>query len=488
MQSALRSFKVWAGRAALGLAFVLSACATTGESPIDSRVAPPPPEGALSEEAAQAGAAETAPIVEKALESFTNKAVAADPEGPAAAGAAEAAKVGAEISHAKIPLELNADVERWIEYFTVKDADRFRRYLERGEKYKSIVTAVLKDQGIPTEIYYQALIESGFATHATSSAQAVGIWQFIRQTGRRYGLRVDAYVDERRDPMRATVAASLYLKDLHNVFQNWYLAMAAYNAGEGRILGAIMRAKTRDFWEMVRLRALPAETMQYIPKFLAATIIGHNPKRYGLDDLKVEMSPTLASVAIPSPVRLVDVAAATGIPVETIKEFNPHVLRGVTPPDVATYRIWVPRDQLALVENKLESLASLRLRGTKKIAEAAGPAPAASAESRYYKVRRGDTIAKVAADHRLTVAKLKSMNSLRSNRLAVGQKLIVDPGQVSAAVANLVRKYRVKNGDNLQTIARRFGMSLDELKKVNKIKRDRVYVGQVLKVGKNERG
>ena len=187
--------------------------------------------------------------------------------------------VGDEISHATtegIPLEINADVERWLEFFTMKDRERFTRFLERGSRYKTMIYAVLKEQGIPTELYYQAMIESGFATHATSTASAVGIWQFIPGTGRRYGLRIDQYVDERRDPMRATIAAAMYLKDLHNVFQNWYLAMAAYNAGEGRILGAIMRSGTRDFWEMVKKRSLPSETMNYIPKFLAATTIGHN--------------------------------------------------------------------------------------------------------------------------------------------------------------------------------------------------------------------
>ena len=181
----------------------------------------------------------------------------------------------------KLPLEINQEVERWIDFFTVKDRERFQRFLERGEKYKPQIMAALREQGVPPEIYYQAMIESGFATSATSRAKAVGIWQFMRETGRRYGLRVDSYVDERRDPLRSTVAAALYMKDLYNVFHSWYLAVAAYNAGEGRIMNTIMRSKTRDFWEMARRKVLPNETMNYIPKFIAATMIGTDPQKYG---------------------------------------------------------------------------------------------------------------------------------------------------------------------------------------------------------------
>jgi membrane-bound lytic murein transglycosylase D len=416
------------------------------------------------------------------------------------------AQPGDEITHAttqQIPLELNEDVERWIEYFTVRDGERFRRFLERGEKYKPMIMAVLRDQGIPTEIYYQAMIESGFTTHATSRASAVGIWQFVRETGRRYGLRVDQYVDERRDPMRSTIAASLYLKDLYNVFQSWYLAMAAYNAGEGRIMGAIMRAKTRDFWEMVNNKALPAETMDYIPKFLAATTIGHNPRRYGFEDIAAEMMPALASVPVPSPVRLSDVAATTGVPLDVLREHNPHLLRGVTPPGTSTYRLWIPKDHAEAVQERTDRLAALRIanlpraqvasegRGRGRSSASAGAAGRSDERPRYHVVTRGQTLAKIAGIYGVSIADIRRLNKLHSSRVQIGQRLVVwMPERASASAASAhgskaaanVRHYKVQRGDNLNSIAKRFNVSIDELKKVNRLKRNTLYVGEVIKV------
>jgi len=408
--------------------------------------------------------------------------------------------VGDEISHAtteQIPMEINAAVEGWIEYFTAKDSDRFRRFMERGEKYKPMITAVLKDQGIPTEIYYQAMIESGFSTHATSTASAVGIWQFIRPTGQRYGLRVDSYVDERRDPMRATIAAALYLKDLHNVFQSWYLAMAAYNAGESRIMGAIMRAKTRDFWEMVRRDALPSETMNYIPKFLAASIIGHNPRKYGFEDIATQMMPSLSPVSVAAPVRLADIASTSGVSLEMLKEFNPHLLRGVTPPGASTYKIWVPKDQAGMVEKQLDKIAALRLRNL-PAATVAGTS--SSGKPASVLVRRGDTLAGISRTYNVPVSTLRRINRINNNRLYVGTRIKLrdttvtssagasSRTSVAAASQSSASRYRVQRGDNLNTIARRFNVSVDELKRLNRLRRNTIYVGQVLRVGDQRAG
>lgn len=397
--------------------------------------------------------------------------------------------VGDEISHTTtegIPLEINADVERWLDFFTQRDRERFSRFLERGSRYKSMINAVLKEQGIPTELYYQAMIESGFSTHATSTASAVGIWQFIPGTGRRYGLRIDQYVDERRDPMRATIAAAMYLKDLHNVFQNWYLAMAAYNAGEGRILGAIMRSGTRDFWEMVKKRSLPSETMNYIPKFLAATTIGHNLSRYGFEDITPEIPPQLVAVNVPSPVKLADIARITGVPLEILNDYNPNIRRGVTPPGQETYRMWVPVDFQDKVNSKQIQLSAVRLRN---LAPAASVVSNSKSTSQMHRVKAGENLAMISKKYDVSIAALKKMNGLRSNRIYSGMNIKVamaksqrSKAEAAASVDNAPVKYRVKKGDSLHKIAKKFNTSIPEIKKLNNLRKGTVAVGQILKV------
>jgi membrane-bound lytic murein transglycosylase D len=401
----------------------------------------------------------------------------------------EEVNVGDEISHTTtegIPLEINADVERWLDFFTQRDRERFSRFLERGSRYKTMINAVLKEQGIPTELYYQAMIESGFATHATSTASAVGIWQFIPGTGRRYGLRIDQYVDERRDPMRATIAAAMYLKDLHNVFQNWYLAMAAYNAGEGRILGAIMRSGTRDFWEMVKKRSLPSETMNYIPKFLAATTIGHNLSRYGFEDITPEIPPQLVAVNVPSPVKLADIARITGVPLEILNEYNPNIRRGITPPGQETYRMWVPVDFQDRVNSKQIQLSAVRLRN---LAPATSIVSNSKSTSQTHRVKAGENLATISKKYNVSITALKKMNGLRSNRIYSGMNIKVamsksqrSKAEAAASVENTTVKYRVKRGDNLHKIAKKFNTSIPEIKKLNNLRKGTVAVGQILKV------
>jgi len=431
--------------------------------------------GADQEKAKDDGLAESENHIDEVMVSVDNQVEDQDEE---PSEQEDEKDVGDEISHAtteKLPLVINADVQRWIDYFTTKNRERFQRFLERGEKYKPMVSAVLREQGIPTEIFYQAMIESGFATQARSHAAAVGIWQFIRGTGHRYGLRVDNYVDERRDPMRSTIAAAIYLKDLYNVFQSWYLAIAAYNAGEGRIMNAIMKAKTRDFWTMVKMGALPEETMQYIPKFLAATIIGHDPAKYGFDDLKSEIMPMLVSVSVPSPVRLSDVARVTEIPLAALKEFNPQLLRGMTPPGRPTYRIWVAKDQAEGVEDRIDELAALRLKGARAVVQTGGSGH--GSRPHYYTVVAGDTLARVANRYGMSVRQVKRINHLRSHLIRPGMKLVLWETSKTRT-----KRYRVQRGDNLGAIARRFGVRIEDLRRLNRLKRNRVYAGQLLKI------
>jgi membrane-bound lytic murein transglycosylase D len=371
-----------------------------------------------------------------------------------------------------IPHELNERVEKWIEYFTVRDRDRFQRFMERGHKFKPMIFTVLREQGIPTDLYYLAMIESGFSERAVSRASAVGVWQFIKGTGDRYGLRIDGYVDERRDPMRATVAAALYLNDLHNVFNDWYLAMAAYNSGETRVLRSIMKHNSRDFWELAAKRGLPTETMNYIPKFLAASIIGHNPGRYGFGQVQGELHPTLRPVNVPAPVKLTDVAKYSKIPISILKKYNHNIRRNMTPPGVKTYKIWVPESYEAQLKSVHQTLMARRISGLRNYV-------AGSSSNTIHKVRRGESLSAISRKYRTTVAAIKQLNRLRGNKIYVGQKLKV---RGSASASYTYKRHRVRRGESLSSIAQRFGTSISRLKRMNKLSRNRIYAGQLLKV------
>lgn len=363
--------------------------------------------------------------------------------------------------------ENRAEVQRWIKYYQGRGRKTFDRHLARGQKYKTLISTLLQQSKVPGYFYYLAMIESGFSVRARSRAAAVGMWQFVKGTGKRYGLRINRYIDERRDPIRATLAAAEYLNDLRNVFDSWPLAMAAYNAGEGRIMGLIMRHGTRDYWELVERKALPRETASYVPKFIAAAIMGEDPERFGFAKPPEDRSlPTVTAVSVPSPVRLSKIASVSKIPLKTLKTLNPHISRGLTPPSKKTYRIWLPENSSSTSEPRLASLQRIKL--------AADPLRAGS-----YRVRRGDNLYDIARRARTSVRNIKRWNNLRGNLIKPGQRLVLGP---SATNPGSYKRYRVKKGDNLITLARRFGMSIKVLKRINSLRRATIYEGQWLNV------
>ncbi|MBP6218967.1 MAG: lytic transglycosylase domain-containing protein [Oligoflexales bacterium] len=251
----------------------------------------------------------------------------------------------------------NRLVRKWIDYFTGDGRESFQQFLYRGSYYRPVIQYILKKHDLPVHLYYLAMIESGFQLKAVSSAKAVGIWQFMRPTAGRYHLRVDRYVDERKDPIRATLAACQYLKDLHNVFGSWYLAIAAYNAGETRIMNVIMRSKTRDYWDLVELGALPRETIDYAPQFVAAALIGEHAEKYGFKLQKSDaVLPALAAIKIPPQTSLHRVASVLDLPISDLKRFNPHVQSEHTPPYGQHYFLWIPAEK----KEKAKDLSKLK--------------------------------------------------------------------------------------------------------------------------------
>ena len=282
--------------------------------------------------------------------------------------------------------------------------ERFKRYLGRSSKYLRMMKNILREEGIPEDIAYLPLIESGFYTHAYSRSRASGPWQFIRSTGRRYGLKIDWWVDERRDPVKSTRAAARYLKDLHERFGSWSLALAAYNAGEGKISRALKVTKAKDFWSVMRTMAIKRETFNYVPKFIAAREIALDPEAYGLTDIKYQEDIVYDQVVIEFPMSLDIIARTAGTKEKTIKELNPELRRWSTPP-VDKYNLKIPRGSRATFLANLSKIPAAQ-RVTVKV----------------HIVRRGDTVSEIAYRYRVPQRSITTYNRL-------GRRALIRPGQ-----------------------------------------------------------
>lgn len=242
-----------------------------------------------------------------------------------------------------IAAESTSEIRNWIALYTGLERDRFERFMSRGGVYRGLIQDMLAREGVPPDFYYLAMIESGFASRARSRAHAVGIWQFMRGTARMYGLRADSEVDERLDVIRSTRAAARHLRELKGRLGTWYLAMAAYNAGEGRIRRAIRRAGTHDYWKLSRRGFLPEETAQYVPKFQAAMQIARNPSAFGMRIAPAYEFPKVRRAHFAPGMRLSEISRQSGVPLEAIQAMNPHLLHQATPRGGRLkYAVWIP--------------------------------------------------------------------------------------------------------------------------------------------------
>lgn len=260
----------------------------------------------------------------------------------------------------------NEAVENFVNYFKSKLKDKFSLWLSRSGRYLPIINKIFEEHGIANELVFLPLIESGFSPYATSKAQAVGIWQFIKGTAIRYGLRVDNFVDERRDPVKSAEAAAKYLKDLYDMFGSWDLALAAYNAGEGKIMKIMNLKGTNDFWEVISHRKIKRETKEYVPRFVAATIIAKEPQEHGFDNLQYLPPLDYEEVILPPKTTLESVAKIIDMDLEQLKEYNPSIKHGVLPPDTP-YPIKIPRDKADLLRENLDLIKQADLKTIKKI-------------------------------------------------------------------------------------------------------------------------
>lgn len=253
-----------------------------------------------------------------------------------------AQELGLRNTQFDIPVTWNKQTEMWVKFFTGKGRKHFINYTQRAGRYAPVLSKIMADNGLPRDLIYLAMAESGFQNHARSWAKAVGPWQFMPGTGKKFGLNIDWYVDERRDPLKATIAAANYLKTLHGLFGSWELAAAGYNAGEGKIARAIRMYGTKDFWNLTKGRYLRPETKNYVPKIMALAIIGKNLDVFGFHEVQFEQALDYEEIMVKGNSDLYEIAEVLQLDFEELKRYNPEIVRWQIPPYLDNYPLRVP--------------------------------------------------------------------------------------------------------------------------------------------------
>jgi membrane-bound lytic murein transglycosylase D len=304
---------------------------------------------------------------------------------------------------------MNGEVERWLSYYTTDGRKSFEIALARSGRYERLMRAIFRDAGLPEDLVYMPLIESGFEATAYSRARALGLWQFVPNTALIYDLEISYWVDERLDPIASTHAAADYLGDLHREFRDWYLTFAAYNAGPGRVHGAIRTAGSRDYWTIANRRALPRESRDYVPKLIAAALIAKQPEQYGVRKRFMPIA-TFDIAYVPDATSLDVVAEAAGVPLDEILTLNLHLVRGVTPPGLR-YAVRIPAGTPRIFAEYYATLP-----------------PSERVRSVVHIVRRGETLGRIARTYGVSLSTIRAANNdLDPKRLLAGQRLLI-PG------------------------------------------------------------
>lgn len=323
-----------------------------------------------------------------------------------------------------MPIVIDSQVESHIRYFNTAIRDRFEKWLLRLSHYRPLVERIFSEFELPTDLVYLSLVESGFNPYAYSRARATGPWQFMKGTARVYGLRVDSYVDERRDPIKSTVAAARYLRDLYDLFGTWPLAMAAYNAGEGKVMRALQKSQSESFVEISQTRFIRRETKEYVPRFMAATIIAKDPERFGFQ--LADVAPhDFDEVIVRRSIHLQSLAAASGVPFEVLKNLNPELRRYATPPGEAAYHLKVPLGAKSKIESVLERVPTWKATPEPRSFRSVKTKPPYSTTRKWYRVRGGDTLVSIAKRFGLSVEALKHRNRISARQLRAGELLAI---------------------------------------------------------------
>jgi membrane-bound lytic murein transglycosylase D len=389
-----------------------------------------------------------------------------------------------EVAH-DLPIEINDRVLGFLEYYqNGRGRGAIELGMERQGKYQPMIERILKEEGVPLDLIYLCQAESAFEPRALSRAAAKGMWQFISSRGKEYGLRQTWWIDERSDPEKSTRAAARHLKDLYQMFGDWYLAMAAYNSGPLRVQRAIDRTGADTFWALAEKKALPKETINYVPNILALTIIGKNPDKYGISVTPAQPVET-ERVSVDKATDLRVIAEAIDFPIEELRNLNTHVLRWTTPPDDPDFQLILPKGYADKFNEQVASLPE-----AKRVL------------FREHVVRKGDTLGIIARENGTTTSRLIQANNLgKTPVLKIGHTLIIPmsdstPPEPKSRLVSASTKtttttaaqtrsltYTVRPGDTLTKIAARFNTTVEKLKTRNHLSSTRLTVGKKLIIG-----
>jgi membrane-bound lytic murein transglycosylase D len=385
--------------------------------------------------------------------------------------------------HDEIPITMNAYVTAEIKRFTGPERTFFIQSMERAARYRPYIVQELKKAGLPEELSWLPLVESGFKLRALSSARALGLWQFIPSTGHKFGLNRNHYVDERMDPEKSTLAAIAYLNELHNLFGDWTTALASYNCGEYRVLRTIRRQKINyldNFWDLHQ--NLPRETSRYVPRFLATLHIVNNLEKYNIVIKNPLVPLEYESFAVKKQVRLKDIAKAIDIDAQLLAKLNPELRHALLPPE--TYQLKIPKEKAAVFLAKLDSIKTTY-----------SPPPMYV----YHRVRKGETLSGISRKYKTSVSTISRANNIsKSHRIYAGKVLKIPSRQytINPVVATETDlkgnsqgtpiRYKVNRGDNLWIIAKRFSTTTKQIMAVNKLPNTNLHIGQTLYITPND--
>jgi membrane-bound lytic murein transglycosylase D len=378
--------------------------------------------------------------------------------------------------HDEIPLVMNTHVAKELQRFTGIEKTFFVQSYVRSGLYRPYILEALRKAGLPEELSWLPLIESGFKVKALSRARALGLWQFIPSTGYKFGLKRDRYIDERMDFIKATDAAIAYLKELHSIFGDWATVLAAYNCGEGRVLRVIRSQNINyldNFWDLYQ--RLPRETARYVPRFYATLHIIKNPEKFGYDHITADAPIEYNTVAINRQVHLKTVSQKTGIDLKLLKALNPELRYSLVPPE--TYTLRVPKGSQQDLLAKIDTIPTSTLPQRAYV---------------YHRVRPGQTLSVIAKRYRTTVRTIMRANNIRSSHyIRAGKRLKIPQRGYNYAKSSVTSekapvpatgKHYVRKGDSLWNIAKRYGTTVQKIKKLNKLSSNRLYIRQSLKV------